>query len=598
MFIGLFSNASSVSVPSGTDLVVTSGYGALGEGAAAYVYDPGVNATYVGNNPRTSFISSNGRGFRLDGQQRLTIQMFGGRADGSYNNLGELGTVGATDNSTALGAAIAFLQANEIYIGSDLFYRGGAHIHFPGADGIYDFQSTVTVRSTVRLTGDSAGQQASAPSTVLRFPPDVHGFLVENYNTGSSGGVTPSAYGGGGTTFERLHILARAPGTGTAHGIWARSRILVQDCFVGRFSGNGIHIRASATASDLQKGNANSFRILGCVVLGNENGIFIDGADTNAGFIGYCDATQNRGYGIWDSSFLGNTIIGCHAEGNGSYGSGGSLATGIVSHGGSHYSVMPGQAGSASTTTPGTNPAIWNYVGPGGVSNEVPAWTTGMALRDGGAYRSDDTAARNIFIGCYSEGSQPPSYLLSSAIVLGGLHGAGIIGNVADLQGTPYGFGNARGNLVAQATDATGIQVAAIGGDGGSGDLLTFYHNAKFPLGYRFNSGASGGYFEKEVVFRYGFSSSIDPVFQVTGPNTTKEFGTGAPVPHLFCVPRMAFGFDGRIQTSGSAAPTSGAHAQGEIVWNTAPTAGGKVGWVCTAAGTPGTWKAFGVIDA
>lgn len=43
----------------------------------------------------------------------------------------------------------------------------------------------------------------------------------------------------------------------------------------------------------------------------------------------------------------------------------------------------------------------------------------------------------------------------------------------------------------------------------------------------------------------------------------------------------------------GTAAPTSGAHVRGEKCWNTAPSAAGTPGWVCTAAGTPGTWKAM-----
>ena len=37
--------------------------------------------------------------------------------------------------------------------------------------------------------------------------------------------------------------------------------------------------------------------------------------------------------------------------------------------------------------------------------------------------------------------------------------------------------------------------------------------------------------------------------------------------------------------------------AKGDIVYNTGAAAGGKVGWVCVTAGTPGTWKAFGAID-
>jgi hypothetical protein len=48
----------------------------------------------------------------------------------------------------------------------------------------------------------------------------------------------------------------------------------------------------------------------------------------------------------------------------------------------------------------------------------------------------------------------------------------------------------------------------------------------------------------------------------------------------------------------GGTAPTTGTHALGDIVWNWNPQPSGKIGWVCSVAGTPGTWKAFGAIDA
>lgn len=55
-------------------------------------------------------------------------------------------------------------------------------------------------------------------------------------------------------------------------------------------------------------------------------------------------------------------------------------------------------------------------------------------------------------------------------------------------------------------------------------------------------------------------------------------------------------------QTSASAVPTSGTWTQGEIVWNSAPTAGGSVGWVCVSSGTFGAtdpvFKTFGDIAA
>lgn len=49
---------------------------------------------------------------------------------------------------------------------------------------------------------------------------------------------------------------------------------------------------------------------------------------------------------------------------------------------------------------------------------------------------------------------------------------------------------------------------------------------------------------------------------------------------------------------TGGSAPTTGTWAVGDIVYNSAPISGGSIGWVCVAAGTPGTWKTFGAISA
>lgn len=56
------------------------------------------------------------------------------------------------------------------------------------------------------------------------------------------------------------------------------------------------------------------------------------------------------------------------------------------------------------------------------------------------------------------------------------------------------------------------------------------------------------------------------------------------------------FGFKSAISYD-SAAPTTGIWRVGDIVYNTAPASAGYVGWVCTVAGTPGTWKTFGLIS-
>lgn len=49
--------------------------------------------------------------------------------------------------------------------------------------------------------------------------------------------------------------------------------------------------------------------------------------------------------------------------------------------------------------------------------------------------------------------------------------------------------------------------------------------------------------------------------------------------------------------TTYPSAPTAGTWTVGDRVYTRVPTAGGKVGYVCTASGSPGTWKAFGSID-
>ena len=55
--------------------------------------------------------------------------------------------------------------------------------------------------------------------------------------------------------------------------------------------------------------------------------------------------------------------------------------------------------------------------------------------------------------------------------------------------------------------------------------------------------------------------------------------------------------FQGKKQEVGTESPRSGAYTQGDIVWNEKPNAGGYVGWICIRSGTPGVWKAFGMIS-
>lgn len=72
------------------------------------------------------------------------------------------------------------------------------------------------------------------------------------------------------------------------------------------------------------------------------------------------------------------------------------------------------------------------------------------------------------------------------------------------------------------------------------------------------------------------------PFFSVTGVNLHEQHNSWNP----------------REVRGGFSATTTGTWGVGDVVWNSQPVAGGNMGWVCTTAGSPGTWKTFGTVAA
>lgn len=102
--------------------------------------------------------------------------------------------------------------------------------------------------------------------------------------------------------------------------------------------------------------------------------------------------------------------------------------------------------------------------------------------------------------------------------------------------------------------------------------------------GFEYPVGGTG-----EVRFRY-LNGSKD-VFQVGTDGSLFIY-------EALTIQKLAT-FQTAIKGAGTraAAPSTGTHVAGEVVFNADPIAGGKVGWVCVTGGSPGTWKAFGAID-
>tara|TARA_R110000772_G_scaffold231639_1_gene342845 strand:+ start:1607 stop:3451 length:1845 start_codon:yes stop_codon:yes gene_type:complete len=83
-------------------------------------------------------------------------------------------------------------------------------------------------------------------------------------------------------------------------------------------------------------------------------------------------------------------------------------------------------------------------------------------------------------------------------------------------------------------------------------------------------------------------------IANVSGTNVSIGFKGGVI---WFQEPFADVGFVKLNQQYASTAPTSLVHRKGHVYLNGNPSSAGFVGWVCTASGTPGTWKTFGVIS-
>ena len=104
------------------------------------------------------------------------------------------------------------------------------------------------------------------------------------------------------------------------------------------------------------------------------------------------------------------------------------VASPVVSYSGNRYAVRAGQAAGASTNAPSGTTADntwWLYLTAGAADPafNIPSWTNGVSVREGGCYYGDNANARNTFVGCYSEGGEAPAQGVAPTLFVGGLWG-------------------------------------------------------------------------------------------------------------------------------------------------------------------------------
>ena len=528
---------------------------------------------------------------RIDGP--VNVRWFGAKGDN------------ITNDGTAFVAALSYLKSTRV----PFAYGKGAGALFIPAGRYFLGTTTLDLTFGTGLIGEAAGQASGSGGTVLRWSPDTTGIRTQAVNTiGATGADNAwTDYSAGRVDIRDLSLdggfLPSSMADSEAHGIHLRVTASLHNVAIVNFAGDGVFARAVAGGGDGGEGNANVSYFERVFVQGCRNGFYLDSADVNACTFVSCNGNANRRWGFWDSSFLGNTYIGCHAAANGWDGSIGSVPT-ACTYSSNRYFVVPGQEAWCSTNAPSGTTASnqgWGYLSAGGDYNTViTAWTSGRTYRSGGAYFSDEANARNVFVGCYSESDQNTSLMTGGLeTVVGGLHAAGLMNGLC----APYrGFSNGSnlgltsGAFVASSDNYIAKPQSFLGGGISlpTGVLTTSHpvHSPYSDIGLQWGFTPDGSFDAKNLWWGRGGTMET---FRITGPNTTEQFGSSGAKPdhiHLMKVAIGPFG-GGRIISVDTAAPSGGAHAQGEIVFNQGPTLSSPVLWQAVAGGTPGTWRAI-----
>ncbi len=467
---------------------------------------------------------------------------------------------GETDCYDAFMAAI-----DSRSFGSWVYFSGGT-IEIPL--GNFYVSKTINLKKQIKFVGCAGAYGYSVGSTIT-FAAGQHGFIVHSYNTVESGTESTPTGSGGGSVFEGLLITNKSNTVGATYGIWMRGGAVIRDCYVSGFSSHNIYINAGAGGGGLIEGNANNWYIEHTrSAFSGGNGIHIQGADANAGNGIALDCANNVGYGIADYSFLGNTYSGCHSADNGTS----TTKRAQVNYGGRIYLCINATLGS--TTTPGTNGAVWfDWAATAGADT----WVYGNTYVQGGAYAGIGASARNLFTNCYSESGQPPSYFSgSSQSIFGGLHAAGIA-NAYAFSGDSGGFGayNLRTNI---------LDISSVKPTGPNGFSIMNIKTVDSFYPWNFNASTPDG-----GLYLTNGGLTNRQVYQITGPATTVTFGRSSPMPFVFAPTTTVIG-SSRVHSYAASKPTTGEHAAGEVCWNLTPTPGGPPGWSCISSGVPGVW--------
>ena len=214
---------------------------------------------------------------------------------------------------------------------------GTGTVFFPR--GTYKLSECLNLQDRITLYGET-GTSYGRPLSVLRWPANCCGIICHAHNTTADslgynhalktvefpGGETRMALG---SVIKHLTLLGNGVSTPAAtafdwatHGLRIKHGMVdVSNLYIAYWQGCGISIRGTSGVGESvlkeYEGGPNLMCLKDITIQDCAgHGIYVDGQDTNAGYFIGINSDGNRGWGIWDNSFLGNTYIACHVTGN------------------------------------------------------------------------------------------------------------------------------------------------------------------------------------------------------------------------------------------------------------------------------------------
>lgn len=319
-----------------------------------------------------------------------------------------------------------------------------------------------------------------ATNTVI-IPRNRLGYVFKNLGSSGTTGSTEPSWNTtiGGTTSDGSVTWT----TAVASAVQMLGSATVENCGISQWSGNGIHVEASVSAS-----NANSWRLRDSFIqFCAGSGLFTAGTDANAGYAIGNTFDFNDAYGVRDTSILGNAYYANEISGNGwSFnGTGAGFWSALA--------VIPANSFILPTTR---NGKYFKTTAGGTTGGTEPSWNTtiGGTTSDGGVTWT-----------CF-------------AVYTGGSATLGAIGDV--------NASTANGNYIESYTYPlfVGLNSRWEGGANGAGLDTTstgFYATASTSTGVTFRNAAGG------PVFQLGTDSTHPLKFDTGTTPTTNEYSLG-----------------------------------------------------------------------